>query len=343
MGRAAVPAVLVGILVAIAPALGAAPVSRTTNVSPAASGEALVEITRIIEAMPSSSAVRAVRLAREAKSASLPAPKFHAVESGDTLWSIARSYGLTVEHLAAVNGMSLEAILPLGAKLVVPSDGRLPQAASAGRTGAQASSVRSSAVVHVVRSGETLWDISLRYGVKLEDVMARNELGHSDWIKPGQRILVSGAPLPRHRQIAAQSRSRTGPVMADASLLRSGGAFIWPARGTLTSRFGWRYRRHHEGIDLAAPRGTPIYAARDGVVEFSGWRGGYGRAVFVNHGGGIVTVYGHASKLLVDAGQRVKKGQLIAKVGCTGVCTGSHLHFEVRVGGRATNPLPYLR
>ncbi len=300
-------------------------------------------MARVVEATPSSFAVRAVRLARETQKASQPVRRFHSVESGDTLWNIARSYGLTVEHLAAVNGMSLDAILPLGAKLLIPSDGRVPQAVQAARTGAQASAARSPSVVHVVRSGETLWEISIRYGVKVEDVMARNELGHSDWIKPGQRILISGAPLPRHRQVAAQSRSRTGPVMADASLLASGGAFIWPARGTLTSRFGWRYRRHHEGIDIAAPRGTPIYAARDGVVDFSGWRGGYGRALFINHGSGIVTVYGHASRLLVGAGERVKKGQLIARVGCTGVCTGSHLHFEVRVGGRATNPLPYLR
>jgi len=117
----------------------------------------------------------------------------------------------------------------------------------------------------------------------------------------------------------------------------------WPARGVITSRYGWRYRRHHDGIDLASPRGTPIYAARAGRVAFAGWYYGYGRAVIVDHGGGLTTLYGHASKLLARTGQVVEQGQLIALVGCTGRCTGSHLHFEVRINRRAVNPLPYLR
>jgi len=111
----------------------------------------------------------------------------------------------------------------------------------------------------------------------------------------------------------------------------------------LTSRFGWRYRRHHDGIDLAAPHGTPIYAARAGRVVFAGWYYGYGRTVILDHGNGLQTLYGHASSLLVREGQQVERGQLIARVGCTGSCTGSHLHFEVRLRGRAVNPLGYLR
>jgi murein DD-endopeptidase MepM/ murein hydrolase activator NlpD len=176
----------------------------------------------------------------------------------------------------------------------------------------------------------------------VEDLMALNDLGHSDWIRPGQRLVISGSTVPRHRQVTAQTRApRT--AMAPLASRRAIGTFQWPARGVLTSRYGWRYRRHHEGIDVAAPRGTPVYAAQEGVVEFAGWRGGYGLAVFIDHGGGVVTVYGHASTLLVRPGQRVKKGQMIARVGCTGRCTGSHLHFEVRIQGRAVNPLPYLR
>jgi murein DD-endopeptidase MepM/ murein hydrolase activator NlpD len=172
--------------------------------------------------------------------------------------------------------------------------------------------------------------------------MALNDLGGSDRIKPGQRLLISGASLPRHRQAATQTGSGHRPVTADARAIQAAGAFLWPARGTLTSRFGWRYRRHHNGIDVASPTGSPIYAARDGVVEFSGWKGGYGRVVVVDHGAGITTVYGHASRLLVRPGQRVKQGQLIALVGCTGSCTGSHVHFEVRINGQAVDPMRHL-
>ncbi|MFS0738502.1 M23 family metallopeptidase [Sphingomonas sp. 1P06PA] len=99
----------------------------------------------------------------------------------------------------------------------------------------------------------------------------------------------------------------------------------------------------HAGIDLAGPIGTPIYATADGVVGRSGWANGYGNLVEINHGKGIATRYGHLSKLLVSANSRVKRGQLIALMGSTGRSTGSHLHYEVRIDGRAVNPVPYLQ
>ena len=121
-----------------------------------------------------------------------------------------------------------------------------------------------------------------------------------------------------------------------------------PTRGRVTSRYG--SRRHpltgrtqmHEGIDLGAPTGTPIVATADGVVKFSGLRGGYGRTVIIDHGYGFQTLYGHASKLVVRSGQRVKHGQVIAYVGSSGVSTGSHLHYEVHVSGRPVNPWSYM-
>ena len=121
-----------------------------------------------------------------------------------------------------------------------------------------------------------------------------------------------------------------------------------PTRGRITSRYG--SRRHpvtgrtqmHEGIDLAAPTGTPIVATADGVVLFSGSRAGYGRTVIIDHGYGFQTLYGHASKIVVRVGQRVKHGQVIAYVGSSGVSTGSHLHYEVRVSGKPVNPWPYM-
>ena len=119
---------------------------------------------------------------------------------------------------------------------------------------------------------------------------------------------------------------------------------IWPADGTVTSRFGWRWGGSdwHPGIDIAADTGTPIMAAAEGVVISSGWNGGYGRQVMIDHGNGIVTLYGHTSENVVSQGQRVKKGQLIAYMGSTGFSTGPHVHYEVRVNGTAVNPASFL-
>ncbi|MBQ2754846.1 MAG: peptidoglycan DD-metalloendopeptidase family protein [Clostridia bacterium] len=120
------------------------------------------------------------------------------------------------------------------------------------------------------------------------------------------------------------------------------GSFIRPTYGSLSSRYGTRWNRQHQGIDIAASTGTNIVAADDGVVEFSGWEGGYGNLVKLSHGNGYTTYYGHCSKLLVKKGQVVEKGQVIAKVGSTGRSTGPHLHFEVRLNNVPQNPLQFI-
>lgn len=120
---------------------------------------------------------------------------------------------------------------------------------------------------------------------------------------------------------------------------------IWPANGEVSSRYGlrWGGSDFHPGIDIAADIGTPIVATADGVVIESGWNsGGYGYMVDVDHGNGIVTRYGHNSQLAVSVGTAVKKGQVIAYMGSTGFSTGPHLHYEVRVNGKAVNPDRYL-
>lgn len=122
----------------------------------------------------------------------------------------------------------------------------------------------------------------------------------------------------------------------------------WPARGRITSSFG--RRRHpitgqvqtHDGIDIAAATGTAVKVTADGVVRFSGTRAGYGRVVVVDHGYGFETVYGHNSRNVVSAGQRVKRGQVIAYLGSTGTSTGPHVHYEVRISGRPVNPRSYM-
>lgn len=126
------------------------------------------------------------------------------------------------------------------------------------------------------------------------------------------------------------------------------GHFIWPVRGPITSPFGERYHpilhrvRMHTGIDIGVPWGTPIKAAGTGVVIASQYMGGYGNVVIIDHGGGISTVYGHCSELFVRVGEHVGQGQHIANVGATGLATGPHLHFEVRVKGHPVNPLGWL-
>ena len=126
------------------------------------------------------------------------------------------------------------------------------------------------------------------------------------------------------------------------------GSFRWPTTGRISSRFGGRRSpggigsTNHQGIDIAVPRGTPIYAADGGTVTYSGWMGGYGYMVQIDHGNGYVTRYGHNSSLTVSVGQKVYKGQQIARAGSTGNSTGNHCHFEVRYNGVAKNPLNYL-
>jgi murein DD-endopeptidase MepM/ murein hydrolase activator NlpD len=126
------------------------------------------------------------------------------------------------------------------------------------------------------------------------------------------------------------------------------GRFIWPIHGEITSPYGWRTHPifgtqiFHTGIDIAADYGDPIVAADSGTVVYAGWMGGYGNAVMIDHGGGLVTLYGHNTAVLVSEGQAVEKGQLIAHAGSTGYSTGPHCHFEVRVHGETVNPLSYL-
>lgn len=130
----------------------------------------------------------------------------------------------------------------------------------------------------------------------------------------------------------------------------SGGSMHWPlaVRGTITSGYGSRrdpktgVSSFHQGLDIAAPRGTAVYAALSGTVIYSGYRNSYGNVVMIDHGGGMVTVYAHNSSLVAKKGQEVKKGDIISKVGSTGYSTGNHLHFEVRKNGSTVNPRGYI-
>ncbi|MEQ9336537.1 MAG: peptidoglycan DD-metalloendopeptidase family protein [Miltoncostaeaceae bacterium] len=145
---------------------------------------------------------------------------------------------------------------------------------------------------------------------------------------------------------AAQSQSSSGgsapAPQGTVSREASSQGFIWPASGVLTSNFGWRWGRMHQGIDIGAGTGTPISAAAPGTVIIAGWNGGYGQMVVVDHGNGISTAYAHMSSMSVGVGAAVGQGTIVGAVGNTGNSTGPHLHFEVRINGGAVDPLPYL-
>lgn len=145
---------------------------------------------------------------------------------------------------------------------------------------------------------------------------------------------------------AAPPELSSSPTVAAAparSRAQSGArGYVWPVDGTVTSEYGNRWGRLHAGIDIAAPTGTPIYAARPATVVYAGWMGGYGQIVLLDHRDGTTTAYAHQSQLLTSMGRQVAAGEQIGAVGSTGNSTGPHVHFEVRVGGSTRNPRGYL-
>ena len=292
-----------------------------------------------------------VEVASAAVPAASPAPSAPTtvvVREGQSLWDIATARGISVEAVAEANGLSNAELIRPGQRLVIPPSGaaarmqrsvtRVVVTKPQPRTSrAPARRPQPASGWIVVRQGQTLSEIADQHRTSVRMLVDANNLPSAHSIRVGQRLLIPG------REFASGGRMASAILPAgrsQAAVVRVAG-FLWPARGVLTSRFGWRSRRHHNGIDIAAPGGTPIYAARDGRVVFSGWYYGYGRTVIIDHGD-VTTLYGHASKLLARTGQAVKAGDLIARVGSTGVSSGPHLHFEIRVNGRAVNPLKYL-
>jgi murein DD-endopeptidase MepM/ murein hydrolase activator NlpD len=151
----------------------------------------------------------------------------------------------------------------------------------------------------------------------------------------------------RIRSILAAASS--GAPAPSGPLPTGGGEFLWPAAGPLTSPFGYRVHpifgdtRLHSGIDIGAAYGAPVIAADSGSVSYVGAMSGYGNVIIIDHGGGIATTYNHLSGYYVSSGQSMSRGARIGAVGCTGYCTGPHLHFEVRVNGNPVDPMPYLQ
>jgi len=186
-------------------------------------------------------------------------------------------------------------------------------------------------LVHRVRPGETLAGIAASYGVSLQEVVRLNALDDPDRIRAG-RVLRLPTGVRRSARAAGAERATRGRA-----------SFEWPVAGAVVgSPFGPRWGRQHDGIDLSAPEGTLVRAARGGRVIYSGWRRGYGNVVVLDHGGGWTTVYAHNQENRVPLGAQVRRGTVIATLGSTGSATGPNLHFEVRKDDVAYDPLWYL-
>lgn len=197
-------------------------------------------------------------------------------------------------------------------------------------------------VYHTVLAGQTLFRIAEVYDVHLKVLQRANAIRDADSIKVGQRLWIPGARRVLRVPVTAKTLAKKKPPRSRAKKTMTG-YLVWPVQGVLTSRFGRRKGRNHDGIDIAAKKGTPIFAAAAGRVVLSGWGPtGYGLMVIIKHPNHLITVYAHNSKNHVKENAIVRQGQRIASIGSTGRSTGPHLHFEVRNDTHSVDPLKYL-
>jgi murein DD-endopeptidase MepM/ murein hydrolase activator NlpD len=318
-----------------------------------------------------------------------PGIQAYRVRQSDTIASVAKRFGLSAIELISANpGVSSLDNLAEGSRLLVPGSNK--------------------GLILKLAKGETLLDISSRFGLSLMLLVRANGVENPTDLSAGDHVLIPGvrakttyerllqvqaaerkALVVEQKRLAEERRQRAeeerklaevrrqeqlerartqrqerlaaerkAQELARAKRARTaqsrvrraqfgGGGYGWPVGNfVITTYFGRRspYQRFHTGVDLAAPYGTPIYAARGGQVDTAGWSPfGYGIHIQIAHGNGVETLYGHMSRMVVRSGQWVDRGQLIGYVGSTGWSTGPHVHFEVRVGGVARNPMAYLR
>ena len=270
------------------------------------------------------------------------------VRRGDSLYKIARRYGVSLRGLIDSNGLKPPYTIFPGQKLSLPSTN-----------------------VHIARRGETVYQIARTYNVEPGSLVRLNRIHPPYSLAQGQRIrLPSDRPQTgkankvakststsstRNRNSRSRSRAvlpsispavKTAPRTSRAVALppSSRGGFIWPVSGRVVSRFGSIGKGlQNDGINILARKGTPVRAAQNGVVAYAGNElRGFGNLLLVKHEGGWISAYAHNAELLVRTGQTVRRGQVISRVGSTGSVDKPQLHFELRRGNRAVNPERYL-
>lgn len=187
---------------------------------------------------------------------------------------------------------------------------------------------------YTVRKGDTIGSIASKHRTAVQAIAEWNNIQNPDSIVVGQKIYI---PTVREKPGAKSSWNKSKDIATFH------GKFDWPIKGPINSYFGLRGGRRHDGLDIGAKRGTPVHAAASGDVAFEGKLSGYGNLIILRHPGRYYTAYAHNSKHKVKKGQKIRKGQVISLVGTTGRTTGPHLHFEVRYGQQARNPLFFLQ
>ena len=232
------------------------------------------------------------------------------VQKGDTVYAISQRTGVDTKSIIAANRLKPPYTLHPGDRLVL-----------------------TGGVTHIVKRGETSYGISRAYGVDLHSLIRANNLRTPYTLEIGQALVIPGG-------LAQQQRT----VLDVPIPPREGGRFLWPLRGQILSGYGPKDGGlHNDGINIKAQRGDPVKAAEAGVVVYAddGLKG-YGNLLLIRHAGGWVTAYAHNDRLLVKRGDQVGKGDVIAWAGISGGVSEPQLHFEIRKGTAAVNPVPYL-
>ena len=265
---------------------------------------------------------------------------------------IARELDISLIELSKLNEQSASTKIKSGQWLVLPERSRSEVAgssrfvASSLRTTAPLSSPPIPRDVVKIQSDQSLSSFIRDHGISLQQLKDLNPgVQLSRMLVIGNKVRVANArPLMGIRPLRSGGASWPDlPGFTGSDAFNASQSFIWPTKGVFTSGYGWRWGRMHKGIDIANNVGTPIFAAKDGVIAFAGWSSGYGYLVEMAHGDGSSTRYAHNSRLLVKKGQMVPQGTRISLMGSTGRSTGPHLHFEIRrPGGAALDPMAML-
>ncbi len=245
-----------------------------------------------------------------------PSGNVYTVQPGDTLSRIARRFGVSLNDLAAANGIVNRSFIRAGQQLKIP--GAVPPPSPAEPPPAEGTT-------YIVQRGDTLFLIARRFGVTISALAAGNQIANPSLIYPGQALII-GVPV-----------NNPAPPPAEPP---SPAPFIWPVESRRIVQYA---HAGHQAIDIALPAGSPVYATAGGKIEFAGWNQyGYGNLVVVDHGNGWRTLYAHNSAFQVKTGDAVVQGEVIALSGSTGNSTMPHVHLEMMLNLGAVNPCLYL-
>ena len=270
------------------------------------------------------------------------APSSVVVKKGDTLYSISRRYDVPLREVIEINNLRPPYSLKIGQVLRMPT-----------------------ARYHVVAKGDTLYNISKRYNVDMNSLSRTNNIDAPYSLRIGQRLLLPGSVVSKETtSYAAKSSTKTSSWKAPAKttttkkkttssssksystpVKKRSSKFAWPVKGQVISKFGPIAKgRNNDGINIKAALGTAVKAADAGTVAYAGNElKGFGNLILIKHSDGWITAYAHNDRLLVKKGQKVRKGEKIATVGSTGGVNTPQLHFEIRAGKKAVNPMAYLQ